>query len=105
MLPPQFYKQAVKIYDDPASQRDTIRADLQDKSGVYAWVNKINNKVYVGSGTLLYKRLANYYQPWSFKSSPNMLILKALLKYGMVNFTLVILELSDVKGLLKCEQK
>lgn len=34
-----------------------------------------------------------------------MLILRALLKYGMVNFTLVILEFSDVKGLLECEQK
>lgn len=101
----QLYKQAIKIYDDPSSQRDIIRKDLRGKSGVYAWINKINNKVYVGSGTLLYKRLANYYQPWSFKQRPNMLILRALLKYGMVNFTLVILEFSDVKGLLECEQK
>ena len=99
------FSSAIKIYDDPSSQRDTIRKDLQDKCGVYAWVNKINHKVYVGSGTLLYKRLANYYQPWSFKQRPNMLILRALLKYGMVNFTLVILEFSDVKGLLECEQK
>ena len=103
--PPKFYGQAVKIYDDPSSQRYAIRDDFHGKSGVYAWVNKINKKVYVGSGTLLYKRISNYYQPWTFTNSPHMLILKALLKYGMINFTLVILELSDTKDLLKCEQK
>jgi hypothetical protein len=34
-----------------------------------------------------------------------MLIHKALLKYGMVNFILVIVEFSDKDNLLKCEQK
>lgn len=29
--------------------------------GVYAWENKINNKIYVGSGDPLYLRLSDYY--------------------------------------------
>jgi group I intron endonuclease len=61
--------------------------------------------MYIGSGVDLYKRLSNYYQPWYFKARPNVFILRALLKYGMINFTLVIVEFTDTKNLIKCEQK
>jgi len=54
---------AVKIYCDPANQRKLLRLDLAGKSGIYVWINKLNNNMYVGSGNNLYKRLSNYYQP------------------------------------------
>ena len=94
-----------KIYCDPVNQRKLLRLDLAGKSGIYIWVNKLSNNMYVGSGNNLYKRLSNYYQPWYFKVRMEMLIHKALVKYGMVNFILVIVEFSDKDNLLKCEQK
>lgn len=69
------------------------------------WVNKINNKIYVGSGSSLYKRITDYYQPWYLKSRTSLYILRAILKYGLINFSLVILEHTDRDNLIKCEQK
>jgi len=50
-------------YDDPVNQREQVRKDNKDKAGIYGWVNKINNKIYIGSGSSLYKRISDYYQP------------------------------------------
>lgn len=96
---------ALYKYDNPVDQRDQIRKDNINKSGVYAWINKINQKFYVGSGTKLYKRIADYYQPWYLSARPNLTVIKALNKYGMINFYLVILEHTDKDSLIKCEQK
>lgn len=96
---------ALYKYDNPVDQRDKIRKDNNDKSGVYAWVNKINHKIYVGSGSSLYKRITDYYQPWYLKSRTSLYILRAILKYGLINFSLVILEHTDRDNLIKCEQK
>lgn len=41
-------------YLDPVNQRELIRRDNSGKIGVYAWENKINNKLYVSSGDPLY---------------------------------------------------
>ena len=96
---------AVKIYDHPKDQRDQIRKDNKSKIGVYAWVNNTNNKIYIGSGCLLYARISNYYQQSYYKARPSLYILRALIKYGMVNFSLVILAYTDTDSLLSCEQK
>ena len=79
------------IYEDPINQRETIRLDNNGKVGVYAWVNKINGKVYIGSGDPLYLRISDYYQKWYLQSRTNLYIVRALNKYGMDNFTLIIL--------------
>jgi hypothetical protein len=42
------YKYAIKVYKDP--ERSLIRSENKGKIGVYAWVNTINNKLYIGSG-------------------------------------------------------
>lgn len=57
------FKHAIKISENPLSQRNQIREENNGKVGVYAWVNRINNKIYVGSGYPLYTRLSDYYQP------------------------------------------
>jgi hypothetical protein len=56
------FEHAIKVYDDPLNQRPQVREENNGKVGIYAWVNKVNNKVYVGSGDPLYVRLSDYYQ-------------------------------------------
>ena len=80
---------------------------LKGRSGIYCWYNKINENIYVGSAKNLNNRILDYSQPHYLKTKNNTLIVKALLKYGIDNFTLYILEWtdSDKKSLLENEQK
>nr|QDG01212.1 GIY-YIG endonuclease [Scytalidium sp.] len=94
-----------KSYYDPVNQRELIRIDNNGKIGVYAWENKINNKLYVGSGDPLYVRISDYYQPWYLESRNNLYIVRSLNKYSMNNFNLHILEYSNSENLIMCEQK
>lgn len=56
------FKYGVKLYDDPVNSRKLIREENNGKVGVYCWVNKVNGKIYIGSGNPLYLRLSDYYQ-------------------------------------------
>lgn len=96
---------ALYKYDNPIEQRGQIRKDNDGKPGIYMWVNNVNGKIYVGSGIYLYKRITDYYRPWYFKSRTSLYILRAILKYGLINFSLVILEHTDPNNLIMCEQK
>lgn len=84
------FKNYEKFYSDPVNQRSIIREENNGKVGVYAWVNNINNKVYVGSGDPLYTRLSDYYQSWYLTSRDNLYIVRALNKHSMANFSLYI---------------
>lgn len=99
------FKHGIKIYNDPVNQRDLIRNENNKKIGIYSWVNKVNGKFYIGSGNSLYLRISDYYQNWYILSRSSLFIVKAFVKYGMKNFSLVILEYSDKKNLILCEQK
>lgn len=94
-----------KSYLDPVNQRELIRSDNSGKIGVYAWENKINNKLYVGSGDRLYIRISDYFQPWYLESRKNLYIVRSLNKYSMKSFNLHILEYCDSENLILCEQK
>ena len=72
------------------------------KVGVYCWVNNVNGKYYIGSGDPLYVRLSDYYQPWYLLSRFNLYIVRALVKHGMTNFSLIILEYSSPEDLIAC---
>ena len=98
-------KTIVREYENPKFQRDLIRTDNSSKSGVYAWINKVNQKFYIGSGDPLYLRLSDYYQNWYIRKRSGLPIVRALTKYGMENFSLVILEYTDPNNLILCEQK
>lgn len=80
-----------KSYYNPINQREEIRMDNNGKIGVYCWENKINNKMYVGSGDPLYLRISDYYQSWYLESRTNLYIVRSLNKYSMNNFNLHIL--------------
>lgn len=70
--------------------KDKILKDNKGKSGIYRWVNKVNNKTYVGSRIDLTKRLRSYFNKNELNINPRP-IQDALVKYGHTNFTLDIL--------------
>ena len=86
------YTYAIKTYTDPLNQRNLIRDENNGKTGVYCWVNNINKKYYIGSGDPLYLRISDYFQDWYLIHRTNLYIVRALSKYGMINFSLIILE-------------
>lgn len=105
---------ALHVFTDPQSQwlfiRKVTRLTGSNKplSGVYAFINKSNNKCYIGSSMGLLNRLKDYYQDWYISNRSDLLICKAILKYGKGNFTLVLLEvLEDAsrEDILRLEQK
>jgi group I intron endonuclease len=75
------------------------------RSGVYFWKNNITGKCYVGSSVFLGRRLKNYFS-FEYIANPksNMLINKALIKYGYSNFSLEILEYCEPSRVVTREQ-
>lgn len=67
-----------------------------DLIGIYLWINKINNKIYIGSSTSLSKRIRSHILDSSNKS-----LRKDIYKYGITNFTMSILEFIEFKEDLK----
>ena len=94
---------AQKTYDNALLLKKVILADNRGLSGIYRWVNKLNNKTYVGSGMDLANRLACYYRNSELTRNKRP-IHKALLKYGHDNFILEILECCTKGDLLNREQ-
>lgn len=88
----------------PDRDWDLIKSWCKDRSGVYAFVNNLNGKYYIGSAVNLYNRLRDYHQPWYQKVHANDVIMRAILKYGMANFTILILEFTDPNGAVPAEQ-
>lgn len=82
-----------------------MRDENNGKIGIYSLINKIKNKYYIDSGDPLYLRISDYYQDCYFSSRSNLYIIRALSKYGINNFSLIILDYSDSDNLIKCEQK
>lgn len=84
--------------------RDPIRLATAKITGIYCWVNILNGKCYVGKATNLYLRLSNYFQTRYIKRTLlSSLISRAINKYGMNNFSLVILEINPA-NLSEAEQ-
>ena len=90
------------VYDNLKEDRVHILKEQKDKSGVYCLINKINGHSYVGSSINLASRMKNYLNNTFLKGrqNANMPIVKALLKYGQSNFTLLILEYVEAKSLI-----
>lgn len=84
----------LKIYYQFKEDRSSILKEQKDKSGIYCLINNINGHSYIGSSINLASRMKNYLNNTFLKSrqNANMPIVKALLKYGQSNFTLLIVE-------------
>ena len=104
LMLPNFTTCAKKTYLNPMLQRKDIIKDTKNKSGVYCWINLINNKYYIGSGIKLNDRLSDYFQDWYYKERNNVIIVKAIIKYGIGNFALLILDFTEKENTLIKEQ-
>jgi hypothetical protein len=69
----------------------TLMAKEGLKGGIYLWINKSGGKTYVGSSVNLYSRLSTYFGLKKLHG----IIGSALLKYGFVNFILIIVFVRD----------
>jgi group I intron endonuclease len=92
---------ALVTYNNFKEDRLIILKQQKDQSGVYCLINKINGHSYVGSSINLASRMKNYLNNTFLKSRQNinMPIVKALLKYGQENFSVLILEHVEAKDL------
>lgn len=93
----------IKSYSNADTMKEQISLENKGKSGVYQWTNNINGKTYVGSSVNLNNRFHKYFSLRILEVS-NMLICKAILKYGHSNFSLDILEYCDKSVLIEREQ-
>jgi group I intron endonuclease len=95
------------IYNNSLLNKYNILKDNIDKSGIYRWVNRINNKCYIGSSVNLHSRLLNYYNKNYLNKKlliRNSHIYRALLLYDYDNFNLEILEYCDRNSVIEREQ-
>ena len=100
---PAFAANASRVFFNVLSERKEISKYLKGKSGVYCWVNLINGKYYIGSGVELNVRVSDYFQKSYLTNKFHLPIVKAISKYGLENFALVILEFTDKDELLSRE--
>lgn len=77
-------------YKEIEAKKALILKDNKNKAGVYRWINLVNSKSYVGSAKNLMVGFWVYFSRDRLMSS-DMLIYKAILKYGYTNFRLEIL--------------
>jgi hypothetical protein len=80
----------VHRFNNPLINRTKIRIKLKGKQGIYCWLNKINNKAYVGSSKYLGPRFSDYFEPAYIKTYRNRSIVRAMQKYGIENFDFII---------------
>jgi excinuclease UvrABC nuclease subunit len=93
------------LYLNADLEKITIIKQNKSKSGIYRWINVINNKNYIGSSIDLGRRFKEYYNYNHIsKIRRNFPIHSALLKYSYSSFKLEILEYCDINNLLKREQ-
>jgi len=68
------------------------------------WTNLKNGKQYIGSSNNLKIRFSRYFNVNQLKRSNYMVICRALLKHGLSNFSLTIIEYCEVSELLTKEK-
>lgn len=100
----KLFNSAKHIFVNPTDDWQEIATVTKGVPGVYALVNKVTGKYYIGSSVNVYNRLRDYYSPWYISTYPNLLISKAIVKYGLINFSVLILETSTLDNLTAREQ-
>ncbi len=91
-------------YENSDLLKFTILSDNKGKSGIYSWINKINQKRYVGSSEVLDRRIRQYFNINHLIRNSNLQICRALSKHGYSNFSIEILEYCKPAKCLKREQ-
>ena len=94
----------VKKYEDAFDMKENIINENIGKSGIYMLTNKLTDDIYIGQSTNLSNRFKNYFTLSYIKNRENLIISRALIKYGYSNFSITVLEYCDKSDLLKREQ-
>ncbi len=97
----------LRSYYNIRESKSVIYKESKNKSVIYRWVNKINNKCYIGSAIDLSKRLRMYYSLGQLKrivTKESSRIYNAIIKYGYSNFRLDILEYCNKEHIIEREQ-
>ena len=89
---------ALKIFKNFYEDRKELYKEFKgDKKGyIYMIVNKLNGKCYVGSTRSIKVRLYNYFNIALAAIQKGRPISSAILKYGLVNFSFIIIEEVDL---------
>lgn len=90
---------ALKIYINFYNDRKELYKEFKgDRKGyIYMIVNKLNGKCYVGSTKSIKVRLYNYFNLALLDAQKGRPISSAILKYGLVNFSFIIIEEVDLE--------
>lgn len=91
----------IKVYNKFKLDKEQIKKDPKDKTGVYCLLNLTNGNIYIGSSVNIASRMSNYLNNTYLKhrKNNNMPIVQALLKYGQENFALLIVEYVNIENL------
>lgn len=95
----------IRVYNNPDKEKELIVNENKGRTGIYRWVHIESGKSYIGSSVKLNTRFRQYFN-YNHITYPkrNLIIYKALLKYGYSEFRLEILEYSTVDKLIQREQ-
>jgi len=89
-----------KSYENAYLMKKKILIENKGKFGIYRWVNKVNGISYIGSAVNISLRLYSHYKG----SKSNIILQEAILKHGLSNFSIEILEYCDKSILMEREQ-
>lgn len=92
------------VYEDAFLIREEIYKENKEKSGIYMLTNKLTDDIYVGQSIDLSKRLKKYFTLSYISDRDELIIHRALKKYGYSNFSVTILEYCDISDLNAREQ-
>ena len=88
-------KKPLYIYNNfKLNKLEIYRDHIIKKSGIYCLINNINGHFYIGCSTNIKVRMSCYLSNsyLNYKKNSNQPIIKALLKHGQDNFSLIIIE-------------
>jgi len=78
------------------AQKKEIKSKLLGKAGIYAIVNKVTGKFYIGQTRNFFRRYQDYTGAFKNDGNPgNRYLVKDVLKYGRENFFFRVLEFVD----------
>lgn len=97
----------VVYFENVKESKRKIYVELRKKSGVYLFINNITKDLYVGSSLNLTQRMTNHFYYANSNKTKNTILNRAMIKYGLENFSLGILEFcaKDIIVSISLEQK
>ena len=92
------------VYENAYLMKKTILKENKGKAGIYMLTNKLTGDIYVGQSIDLRKRFIKYFNLSYINSRKELIISRALIKYGYSNFSVTILEYCNESDLDVKEQ-